>query len=63
MNAAQGLCYVSTFYTILVKKPQQANEASELRRTPLPRTLVNKGKRKAGDPRGGPRHIMESDFA
>jgi hypothetical protein len=25
--------------------------------------LVNKGERKAGDPRGGPRHIMESDFA
>jgi hypothetical protein len=34
-----------------------------LRRIPLPRTLVNKGKRKAGDLRGGPQHIMESDFA
>jgi hypothetical protein len=29
----------------------------------LPRTRVNMGERKAGDPRGGPRHIMESDFA
>jgi hypothetical protein len=34
-----------------------------LRRIPIPRTSVNKGERKAGDPRGGPRHIMESDFA
>jgi hypothetical protein len=38
----QGLCQVSTFYTILVKKSQQANGASELRRTPLPRTPVNR---------------------
>jgi hypothetical protein len=30
----QGLCQVSTFYTVLVKKSQQANGASELRRTP-----------------------------
>jgi hypothetical protein len=37
--------------------------ANGLRGIPLPRTPVNKGKRKAGDPRGGPRHIMESDFA
>jgi hypothetical protein len=41
-NAAQGLCQVSTFYTTLVKKSQQANGASELRRTLLPRTRVNK---------------------
>src|SRR5918992_4782270 len=27
----RGLCYVSTFYTTLVKKSQQPNEASELR--------------------------------
>ena len=45
-DRGQGLCYVSTFYTILVKKSQQANEASELRRTPLPRTRVNRGIRK-----------------
>ena len=38
--------------------------ACELRRIPLPRTRMNKGKkRKAGDSRGGPQHIMESDFA
>jgi hypothetical protein len=40
----QGLCYVSTFYTTLVKKSQQANGASELRRTP-PRTPLNRDKR------------------
>src|SRR5215208_7765005 len=39
----QGLCYVSTFYTTLVKKSQQANGASEHLRTPLPRTRVHKG--------------------
>jgi hypothetical protein len=39
----QGLCYVSTFRTTLVKKSQQANRASELRRISLPRTRVNKG--------------------
>jgi hypothetical protein len=44
----QGLCYVSTFYTTLVKKSQQPNGASELRRTLLPRTRVNK-------PSGAPR--------
>jgi hypothetical protein len=33
-NAAQGLCHVSTFYTTLVENSQQANGASELRRTP-----------------------------
>ena len=32
----QGLCQASTFYTTLVKKSQEANGASELRRTPLP---------------------------
>jgi hypothetical protein len=37
----QGLCQVSTFYTTLVKKSQEGNGASELRRTPLPRTRVN----------------------
>jgi hypothetical protein len=35
----------------------------ELPRKSIPRTPVNKAKRKAGDPRGGPQHIMESDFA
>jgi len=44
----QGLCYVSTFYTTLVKKFQQANRASELRRTPLPRTSVNKDEKRKG---------------
>src|SRR5215218_2722587 len=39
----QGLCHVSTFHTTSVKKSQQENGASELRRTPLPRTRVNKG--------------------
>jgi hypothetical protein len=39
----RGLCYVSTFYTTLVKKSQQANGASEHLRTRLPRTRVNKG--------------------
>jgi hypothetical protein len=43
----EGLCQVSTFYTILVKKSQQANRASELRRTLLPRTRVNKGKNRS----------------
>jgi hypothetical protein len=38
-------------------------DLSELRSIPLPRTRLNKGGRKVGDPRGGPRHIMESDFA
>ena len=38
----QGLCQVSTFYTTLVKKSQQAHGASELRRIPLPRTRVNR---------------------
>ena len=38
----QGLCHVRTFYTTLVKKSQEANGASELRRTPLPRTRVDK---------------------
>jgi hypothetical protein len=42
----QVLCHVSTFYTTLVKKPQQANGASELRRTPLPRIRVNRDKRR-----------------
>jgi hypothetical protein len=37
----QGLWYVSTFHTTLVKKSQQANGASELRRTP-PTHSVNK---------------------
>ena len=37
---SQGLCYFSTFYTILVKKSQLENRASELPRTPLPRTRV-----------------------
>ena len=32
----QGLCHVSTFYTTLVKKSQEANGAFELRRKPLP---------------------------
>jgi hypothetical protein len=36
----QGLCHVSSFYTTLVKKSQQANGASELPRTPLLRTRV-----------------------
>src|SRR5215208_997695 len=36
-----GLCYASTFYTASVKKSQQPNRASELRRTLLPRTRVN----------------------
>jgi len=31
----QGLCHVSTFHTTLVKKSQQANGASELRRIPF----------------------------
>jgi hypothetical protein len=44
-NTAQGLCQVSTFYTTLVKKSQQANGASELRRIPLPRTRVNRLRR------------------
>src|ERR671913_294376 len=35
----------------------------EVRRIPLPRTRMNNGERKAGDSRGGPQHIMESDFA
>jgi hypothetical protein len=35
----------------------------ELRRISLLRTRLNKGERKAGDSRGGPQHIMESDFA
>ena len=38
----QGLCYVSIFYTTLVKKSQEGNGASELRRTPLPCTRVKK---------------------
>jgi hypothetical protein len=33
----QGLCHLSTFHTILVKKSQQTNGAPELRRTPLPK--------------------------
>jgi hypothetical protein len=33
----QGLCQVSTFYTTLVKKSQEANGALELPRTLLPR--------------------------
>jgi hypothetical protein len=39
VNAAPGSLprhHVSTFYTTLVKKSQQANGASELRRTPQP---------------------------
>src|SRR5215216_1004350 len=44
----QGLCQVSTFYTTLVKKSHQANGASELRRTRLPRTPVNKVERSLG---------------
>jgi hypothetical protein len=44
----QGLCHVSTLYTTLVKKPQQANRASELWRTPLPRTRVNRGAERIG---------------
>ena len=43
----QGLCYVSTFRTTLVKKSQQANRVFERRRTPLPRTLVHRDKRRA----------------
>jgi hypothetical protein len=34
----QGLCQVSIFYTVLVKKSQQANGASELLRIIRPRT-------------------------
>ena len=45
-----GLCYFSTFYTTLVKKFQQPNRASELRRTLLPRTRVNKGKKRGRSP-------------
>jgi hypothetical protein len=37
-----GLCQVSTFYTTLVKKSQEANGASELRRTPLPHAREKK---------------------
>jgi hypothetical protein len=33
--------HYGTFYTTLVKKSQQANRASELRRVSLPRTRVN----------------------
>jgi len=40
---AQGLCQGSSFYTTLVKNLEEANSASELRRTPLPRTPVNRG--------------------
>jgi hypothetical protein len=43
----QGLCHVSTFYTTLVKKSHQANGPSELRRTLLPCTRVNRDKRRA----------------
>ena len=32
----QGLCYVSTFCTILVKKSEDGNGAFERRRTPFP---------------------------
>jgi hypothetical protein len=45
----QGLCYVSTFYTTLVKKSQQANGASDLRRTPLLRTRVTKVRQRASN--------------
>jgi len=43
----QGLCQASIFYTTLVKKSQQSNGASELRRTPLPRTRVHRDERRA----------------
>jgi hypothetical protein len=42
-NAAPGSLLRQLFYTALVKKSQQPNGASELRRTPLPRTRVNRG--------------------
>jgi hypothetical protein len=32
----RGLCYVSIFYTKVVKKSREANGAFEFRRTPLP---------------------------
>jgi hypothetical protein len=60
-----GICYVSTFYTTLVKKSQEGKGASELRRTPLPRNRVNRGKWKgqkqhiagAEATRSGPRNL------